>query len=235
VHYNSKFPDLKAAEASGETSALLVVAQLFAVDSRLAHDSAGIRSVVSAIRSLARSSNREADISVPLSDLVDVSHNQGYYAYAGGLTNPDCTAPVTWVVMGGVKRITQGALDVFKLVKTSTGESVAALGNVRPLQPRGGREVFQLGECADEGAPRASLARRRRSRSSSRSRSSRRSRRSRRSSRSSSRSRSSTKRRRRRRRRRRSSSSRRRQWRRRDLSVRIRGRVGTRPFAASQG
>ena len=53
------------------------------------------------------SGTRETDVLVPLADLIDTTVNGGYYAYAGGLTTPDCTPPVTWVVMAEVKLITQ--------------------------------------------------------------------------------------------------------------------------------
>ena len=126
-----------------------MAAQLFSVG-RLTQDTEGIRRITSTIESLVQRGEREADISLPLADLIDTRANHGYYAYAGGLTTPDCTPPVTWVVMSKVKLITQRALDTFKLVSTQEGGRISEVGNVRPLQSRGVRQVYHWGESRGE-------------------------------------------------------------------------------------
>jgi carbonic anhydrase len=101
VHVNSKYSDLTAALASGQSDALLVVGQMFAVG---AEQSATMTTIANGIIA----SDIEADRSLVLSHLLDIS--QGYYTYSGSLTTPPCNPVVTWVVLASVIDITQVAV-----------------------------------------------------------------------------------------------------------------------------
>ena len=57
------------------------------------------------------------------------------------LTRAECTTPVTWVVMGNVKKISANAMDKFLLLKSPNGRKISEFGNYRPLQSLGSRKV----------------------------------------------------------------------------------------------
>ena len=98
VHVNLKYGNLAVALASGQSDALLVVGQMFAVGTR---QSATMDTIVDGIVA----GDFEKERSLVMSDLMDSSH--GYYTYPGSLTTPKCNPIVTWVVLASVLDITQ--------------------------------------------------------------------------------------------------------------------------------
>jgi len=138
VHFNNVYADLGAALLSEKSNAILVAAQLFSVDDT---------DVSGAINTIATSLDLSSatDIEVRLADLIDVQQTDGYYAYAGSLTRAECTPPVTWVVLGNVKKISANAMDKFLLLKSPNGRKISEFGNYRPLQSLGSRKVYGKG------------------------------------------------------------------------------------------
>ena len=139
LHYNDRYPNLTAAlNATNTSDAVLVVAQLYALDpdptkaanASLVNDVPGMQKVVSALKMMQSkpvSDQQEnptwADETnltlsgADLTSLIDIDYNDGYYSYAGSLSSPSCAGmAVTWVVMAKVKSISSEAVAAFKMV-----------------------------------------------------------------------------------------------------------------------
>ena len=69
--------------------------------------------------------------------LIDVSGNGGYYAYGGSLTGPECSVPVTWVVMARISGISRTSIGAFRDVSARMDRAFyRSAPSFRPLQVR---------------------------------------------------------------------------------------------------
>ena len=80
---------------------------------------------------------------VALGALTNASSG-AYLAYGGSLTAPACDEAVTWAVLTDAVAVTAATLDRLKAapLRPDSALTLGTSGTFRPLQPRGGREVW---------------------------------------------------------------------------------------------
>jgi len=147
VHHNTKYTDLTAALASGNSDALMVVGQFYSVDDSVKEGGVMSAEMVKLASAMAKGTRettvtnaKETTLNMSPYGLVD--QTQGFYTYPGSLTTPTCNPVVTWIVMNKVSAITSSVLDHFQ-DKTADGLGhKAAFGNFRPLAAKGDRTVY---------------------------------------------------------------------------------------------
>ena len=155
VHHKTKYKDLTAALASGNSDALMVVRQFYCIDDSvreggvMSTEMGGVMSteMVKLASAMTRGTRvttlttaKKTTLNMSPYGLVDQTH--GFYTYPGSLTTPTCNPVVTWIVMNKVSAITSSVLDHFQ-DKTADGLGhKAAFGNFRPLAAKGDRTVY---------------------------------------------------------------------------------------------
>lgn len=130
--------------------AVLVAAQLYAIDEARTEVAGLVTKLASHLDDPPSRGNAdvtEFSISVhEFEQLIDVTGNGGFYAYAGSLTTPECSLPVTWVVMARILGLSRSSLNAFRNASARIEKNFyRSAPSFRPLQLRQDRDIFHRG------------------------------------------------------------------------------------------
>ncbi|KAJ6649703.1 putative carbonic anhydrase 3 [Pseudolycoriella hygida] len=139
VHYSSKYANFSAAVASGDPTALAVIA-VFITEGYYWSGDSGLETIVANIPKLNATPTHipeRIDLSTFLPD-----EDAHFYRYLGSLTTPACNEVVQWTVVKHPIYVRPSLLNKFRRVKRSDHRRIGA--NFRPTQELGDRIVQYL-------------------------------------------------------------------------------------------
>ncbi|XP_049520822.1 carbonic anhydrase 1-like [Dermacentor silvarum] len=145
VHYSDRFRSFK--RAATERDGLVVISVLFKLSDDKSPES--LQAIISAMESPERRKVRlnicsaitlntfNFEAPLILSQMLPGVPPTSYFLYPGSLTTPPWSENVTWVVCTQTLEVTPASLARFR-----KNAAVRCKGNIRPIQPLGGRQVI---------------------------------------------------------------------------------------------
>ncbi|BFZ04456.1 hypothetical protein BsWGS_07495 [Bradybaena similaris] len=141
VHYNTTYPDVRAAAC--EPGGLAVLAFLFKV-TRCPNPA--YSQIVSKLEEITMPGLKTQITPAPLQNLLPKKLGQ-FYRYEGSLTTPPCNETVTWSVFAAPIPISERQIACFRSLKSldinpETNDNFPLVDNTRPPQSLNGRVVY---------------------------------------------------------------------------------------------